>query len=126
VKIRDKVSETSDALTKLREARSQLEAREKAATTPQPDIAAPKAKLLAIETELTRIILSHPLEVTPKGLINKFGTLSGTVAAVIRGRPHSSTNRSATCRPASPYRCALLQDLLAKRQDLASTCLQDK
>jgi len=81
VKIRDKVSEASDALTRLREARNKLEAREKAAGTPQPDIAATKAKLLAIETELTRIILSHPLEVTPKGLINKLGTLSGTVAA---------------------------------------------
>jgi hypothetical protein len=83
VKIRDKVSETSDSLTRLREARSQLDVREKAASTPQAqaEIAAVKAKLLAIETELTRLVLSHPLEVTPKGLINKLGTLSGTVAS---------------------------------------------
>jgi photosystem II stability/assembly factor-like uncharacterized protein len=81
LKIRDKVSETADVLTKLREARTQLAAREKAAATPQADIAATKAKLLAIELELTRITVSHPLEVTPKGLINKLGTLSGAVAS---------------------------------------------
>jgi hypothetical protein len=76
VKIRDKVSEASDGLTKLREARSKLKAGENAGTTQQADI----AKLTAIETELTRTTLSHPLEVTPKGLINKLGTLSETVA----------------------------------------------
>jgi hypothetical protein len=83
VKIRDKVSETSDALTKLREVRRQFDALEKAAATPKAraDIAAAKTKLLAIETVLTRLTLSHSLEVTPKGLINKLGTLSGTVAA---------------------------------------------
>jgi photosystem II stability/assembly factor-like uncharacterized protein len=82
VKIRDKVSETSDALTKLREVRRQFDTLEKTAATPtaRADIAAAKTKLLAIETVLTRLTLSHSLEVTPKGLINKLGTLSGTVA----------------------------------------------
>jgi photosystem II stability/assembly factor-like uncharacterized protein len=84
VRIRDRVSEGSDALTKLRDARRQVEALEKPAVPPKKpraDIAAVKAKLLAIETELTRLTVSHPLEVTPKGLLNKMGTLSGVVAS---------------------------------------------
>ncbi len=83
VKIRDKVSESSDALIKLREERRRVEALEKGAAPPnaRADIAAVLTKLRAIETELTRLTLSHSLEVTPKGLINKLGTLSGTVAS---------------------------------------------
>jgi hypothetical protein len=83
VKIRDKVSETADALSKLREVRSRVEALEKGAASPKARSApaAILAKLLAIETELTRLTLSHSLDVTPKGLINKLGTLSGTVAS---------------------------------------------
>ena len=72
VKIRDKVSETSDVLVKVREAQKRVEAAGNASV---------KEKLRAIETDLTRVTLSHPLEVTPKGLINKLGTLSGAVAS---------------------------------------------
>jgi hypothetical protein len=83
VKIRDKVSETSDALIKLREVRSRVEALEKGAASPTARAAHATilTKLRAIETELTRLTLSHSLDVTPKGLINKLGTLSGTVAS---------------------------------------------
>ena len=80
VKIRDKVSETSDVLVKVREAQKRVEAVEKTAAG-RPGIASVKEKLRAIETDLTRVTLSHPLEVTPKGLINKLGTLSGAVAS---------------------------------------------
>jgi photosystem II stability/assembly factor-like uncharacterized protein len=79
VKIRDTFSETSDALTKLRDVRDKLEAVQQTAGGPGPNKEV-MDKLYAIETALTRITLSHPLEVTPKGLINKLGTLSGTVA----------------------------------------------
>ena len=70
VKVRDKVSQVADALTRLREARR------------RPSAAAPAVseKLLAIEGRLTRLSLSHPLELGPKGLINKLAALSGDVA----------------------------------------------
>ena len=38
-----------------------------------------KQKLLAIEGQLTRLTGSHSLELGPKGLTNKLGTLSGAV-----------------------------------------------
>ena len=83
MKIRDKVSETSDVLMKVREVQKRVEAAEKVAPgqTPRPAIASVKEKLRAIETALTRLTLSHPLEVTSKGLINKLATLSGAVAS---------------------------------------------
>ena len=82
VKIRDKTSEASDVLIKVREAQQKVGQLDKAATTPDAKgkIAAVRAKLLSIETALTRITLSHPLDVTTKGLINKLGTLAGTIA----------------------------------------------
>jgi photosystem II stability/assembly factor-like uncharacterized protein len=83
VKIRDKVSETTEAQATLQAARSRLDALEKAADSQKrrTAIVAAKAKLLAIEGTLTRLTLSHSLDVTPKGLVNKLGTLSGTVAS---------------------------------------------
>ncbi len=84
VNIRDKVSQASDGLTKLREARREVEALEKSAVLAKSvrlDIAPVKVKLLAIEIAFTRLMLSHSLELTPKGLINKLGTLSGTIAS---------------------------------------------
>jgi photosystem II stability/assembly factor-like uncharacterized protein len=79
VKIRDKVSEVSDALNKLRDVRRQLEAREKQAPARMGATAPVKQKLLAIEGQLTRLTLSHPLELGPKGLGNKLAALSGDV-----------------------------------------------
>jgi photosystem II stability/assembly factor-like uncharacterized protein len=76
VKIRDRVSEVSDALNKLRDARRQLDEREKKGA----NVAAARQKLLAIEGLLTRLTGSHSLEMGPKGLANKLGTLSGAVA----------------------------------------------
>lgn len=82
VKIRDKTSEASDVLIKVREAQQKCGGLDKAADTPdrKGKVAAVKAKLFAIETALTRITLTHPLDVTTKGLINKLGTLAGTIA----------------------------------------------
>lgn len=80
VKIRDRVSEVADALNRLRDARQQMDEREKRGPA-TPAVASIRQKLLAIEGQLTRMVGSHPLEVTPKGIINKLGTLSGVVGS---------------------------------------------
>jgi transposase-like protein len=80
VKIRDRVSEVADALNRLRDARRQLEERQKRGPA-SPATAPIRQKLLTIEGQLTRLVGSHPLEVTPKGIINKLGTLSGVVGS---------------------------------------------
>lgn len=78
VKIRDKVSQVSDALDKLRDFRRQLNGREQQGGAGMT--AAIMRQLLAIEGQLTRLTGSHSLELGPKGLTNKLGTLSGAVA----------------------------------------------
>jgi hypothetical protein len=75
VKIRDKVSEVTDALNKLRDARRKLETR--SSSGKQVDVV--KEELRTIEGSLTRLTGSHSLELGPKGLTNKLGTLSRAV-----------------------------------------------
>ncbi|MGE5156461.1 MAG: WD40/YVTN/BNR-like repeat-containing protein [Betaproteobacteria bacterium] len=77
MKIRDKVSGVSDALDKLREFRRQLEGR--ARTGGAGATAGTLEQLRAIEGQLTRLTGSHSLELGPKGLANRLGTLSGAV-----------------------------------------------
>jgi photosystem II stability/assembly factor-like uncharacterized protein len=76
-KLRDKGSEVSDALVKLREARRILEERAKGGAPATEAI----GQLGAIEGLLTRLTGSHSLEMGPKGLANKLGTLSGAAAS---------------------------------------------
>lgn len=71
VQIRDRASEVADALIRIRELRGQP-------GEGQTDIS---ERLKAIEDVLTRPIGSHPMELGPKGLINKLGRLSGIVIA---------------------------------------------
>jgi hypothetical protein len=80
VKIRDRVSEVSDALTRLRAARRKLDEREKqGAGAPQPAAVQVRQKLRSIEGQLVRLVASHPLDMAPKGLSNKLAALSGDV-----------------------------------------------
>ena len=84
VKIRDRVSEVSDALTRVRGARRQVEAFEKPAGAPggaRADVAPVKVKLLAIEGQLVRLVGSHPLDMAPKGLSNKLAALFADVGS---------------------------------------------
>ena len=77
VRIRDRASEVTDALSKLGDARRQLEAREKQGE--RAAVAPVKQKLLAIEGQLIRLVGSHPLDMAPKGLSNKLAALSSDV-----------------------------------------------
>ena len=83
VKIRDRLSEVTDAVNRLRDARRQVEQREKQAAgpagKPRADVAAVKAKLAAIEGQLTRLVGRNPLDLPAKGLDNKLAALSGEV-----------------------------------------------
>ena len=80
VKIRDRVSEVSDALTRLRAAGRKLDEREKQGTgPPQPAVVQVRQKLRSIEGQLVRLVASHPLDMAPKGLSNKLAALSGDV-----------------------------------------------
>ena len=80
IRIRDRVSEVADTLDRLRETRRKLDEREKSGAG-AAGIAPVREKLAAIEVQLTRMVGSHPLEVTPKGIINKLGTLSAVVGS---------------------------------------------
>ena len=81
VRIRDKVTEVNQGLTRLGNARHRLE--QMGAETPAARRTAGEieAKLLGIEGKLRRLTLSHPHHLGPKGLSDKLGTLSGKVAS---------------------------------------------
>ncbi len=81
VRIRDQASEVAEALGRLREARAQLEERESGLPAEaQASAEQVKTRLRAIEGQLTRLTGSHSLEMEPKGLSQKLGALSGSVA----------------------------------------------
>jgi photosystem II stability/assembly factor-like uncharacterized protein len=73
LRIRDRISEVSDALDKLHEAQRRLEGSETASPALE--------RLRAIEGQLIRLTGSHSLELGPKGLYNKLGTLSRKVVS---------------------------------------------
>jgi photosystem II stability/assembly factor-like uncharacterized protein len=79
-KIRDRMSEVSDALTRLRAARRQIDEREKqGAGAPRPAAVQAGQTLRSIEGQLVRLVGSHPLDMAPKGLSNKLAALFGDV-----------------------------------------------
>jgi photosystem II stability/assembly factor-like uncharacterized protein len=78
IRIRDRVSEVSDALTRLRGARRQIDEREKQGAAP-PSSVQVRQKLRSIEGQLVRLVMSHPLDMAPKGLSNKLAALAGDV-----------------------------------------------
>jgi photosystem II stability/assembly factor-like uncharacterized protein len=77
VRIRDRVSEVTDAVDRLRKARLQVEARSSATDS---DAAAIKERLTTIEGVLTRLAGPSPMVLPPKALNNRLAALSGAVA----------------------------------------------
>ena len=78
VKIRDRVSEVADALTRLRAARRELDDLVKPGSA-APDAGQARQQLRAIEGQLVRLMNAHPLDMAPKGLSNKLAALAGDV-----------------------------------------------
>jgi hypothetical protein len=76
VRIRDRVSEVTDAVDRLRKARLQVEARSSATDS---DAAAIKERLTKIEGVLTRLAGPSPMVLPPKALNNRLAALSGAV-----------------------------------------------
>lgn len=80
VDIRDRASEVADALIEIRDLRGQLEAqRGELNQTEQAEADRLQQQLKEIQDVLTRPVGAHPMELGPKGLINKLGSLSSDV-----------------------------------------------
>jgi hypothetical protein len=83
VKIRDRLSEITDAVTRLRETRRQVEERERAASSNAAvtqAAASIKEQLNAIEAALSRVPGPHPNIAPPRAPDNRLASLSGVVA----------------------------------------------
>jgi photosystem II stability/assembly factor-like uncharacterized protein len=82
IKVRDRLSEVTDAVNELRKARGQVEEAEKAAAG-RADVQAAagkvKDKLLAIEGTLTRLMGPSPMQVPPKTLNIRLAALTSVV-----------------------------------------------
>lgn len=80
VDIRGRASEVADALIKIRELKGRLETRrEELNQTEWAQVDGLQQQLKEIQDVLTRPIGAHPMELGPKGLINKLGSLSSDV-----------------------------------------------
>jgi hypothetical protein len=80
VDIRDRASDVADALIRIRDLRAQLEAR-RSGLPERERVQADRLQqqLKEIQDVLTRGIGANPMQVGPKGLINKLGSLSRDV-----------------------------------------------
>jgi len=79
-KIRDRTSEAADAVIRIRQAQSELESRsEGVGATEQSSLRRMHEDLQVIKGQLTRLMGSNPMELHPKGLINKLAGLSRAV-----------------------------------------------
>ena len=82
MKVRDKISETTDTITRLREVRDQVDGRARrdgaAAAQAAERI---KAKLAAIESVLTRTVPANSMRLPPKGLHQQFATLTNIIGS---------------------------------------------
>ena len=82
IQIRDKLSETTDAVYRTREAREQIEEREGAAGGEVSEAAAKRIKeLLDIEGKLTRLVGPNPMALPLKALHNKLAALTAVVSS---------------------------------------------
>ena len=82
IQIRDKLSETTDAVYRIREAREQIEEREGAAGGEVSEAAAERIKeLLDIEGKLTRLVGPNPIALPLKALHNKLAALTAVVSS---------------------------------------------
>ena len=80
VRVRDELSETTDTVNRLRAVRKQVEAR---AGQLGKDEAAKQieSKLSTIEAGLTRVVGANPMLLPPKGLDQKFATLTNIIGS---------------------------------------------
>ncbi|MBI2833339.1 MAG: glycosyl hydrolase [Acidobacteria bacterium] len=80
---RDKVSESTDAVNRLRDARKQVEDRARRAAQPGMKEAAEqiKARLATIEARLTRVVGPNPMQLPPKGVNQMLATLTEVIGS---------------------------------------------
>ncbi|MBI2834303.1 MAG: glycosyl hydrolase [Acidobacteria bacterium] len=83
LQVRDKISEAADAVTRLREVRTRVEARAQASSAAPDKASADRinTKLAAIEAVLTRVVAPSQLRLPPKGVYQKLSTLTSVIAS---------------------------------------------
>jgi hypothetical protein len=83
MQVRDEISETTDTVNRLRAARKQVEDRARQVGQERVNVAAEriKAKLATIEAGLTRTVGANPMLLPPKGLHQKFATLTNIIGS---------------------------------------------
>jgi hypothetical protein len=80
MRVRDDISETTDTVNRLRAIRKQVEAR--AGQLGKPEAANQiESKLATIEAGLTRVVGANPMLLPPKGLNQKFATLTNIIGS---------------------------------------------
>ena len=83
MQVRDRLSESTDTVQRLREVREQVEERERRAGQARVKDAAEriKARLATIEAGLTRVVGRNPMHLPPKGLHQKLATLTNVIGS---------------------------------------------
>jgi hypothetical protein len=83
MKVRDRISESTDAVTRLRDVRRQVDerARRGGQSTASATADRIKARLAAIESALTRTVPANPMLLPPKGLLQQFATLTNIIGS---------------------------------------------
>jgi hypothetical protein len=80
MQVRDKLSESTDTVNRLREVRKQVD--ERARQSGAKDVAdGIKARLAAIEARLTRIVGPNPMQLPPKGVNQMLATLTEVIGS---------------------------------------------
>jgi photosystem II stability/assembly factor-like uncharacterized protein len=80
VQARDKLSETTALVNRLREVKKQIAARAGGVESREV-VDRINARLTAIESALTRVVGSNPMHLAPKGLHQKFATLTNIIGS---------------------------------------------
>jgi hypothetical protein len=87
LQVRDKLSDTTDAVNRLRDERRRVHDSARTAPSGSQELAARvEARLAAIEMSLTRTVGPNPMHLPPKGLNQKFATLTNIIGSA-DGKP---------------------------------------
>jgi hypothetical protein len=82
IKVRDKISETTDAVNRLREARTKMEERAARGGAGASAVGERQKRFAAIEGALTRTVpAANSLLLPPKGLLQQFATLTNIIGS---------------------------------------------
>jgi hypothetical protein len=83
IKVRDKISETTDAVNRLREARTKMQERAArgGAGANAAAVGERQKRFAAIEAALTRTVPANSLLLPPKGLLQQFATLTNIIGS---------------------------------------------